>query len=215
MQLAQLALARSRLFLRFSQVSPIAFRRFEEVALGALFRRVVVNTRRMTSQTERAGGCQDVHGFRFMALAAAGMRMDRTSVSLDDLPSLVTVGTGARATFNGFVVLGVAGDTGHDLGFRLQAHRFGMALHTYHLSVRCVFEPNPTSSWLMVRDRYLHGHFFGADKLARFVAGAALGTSWALMVAYLTSPRRLEGQVAAARGRGVAGNAGELAMALM
>ena len=143
------------------------------------------------------------------------MRIDRTSMGLDDLRRPVAVGTGARATFHRLVVLGVAGGTSGDFGFRLEADRFGMALHACHLRVGSVLEPNRTSSGLMIRNRYLYRHLLGPNELTRLVTGAALSTSRTLMVAYLTSPRRLEGQVAAAGRRSVAGDTGELAMALM
>ena len=136
-------------------------------------------------------------------------------MSLDDLLSLVTVGTGARATCNDLVVLVVAGHTTADFDFWFEAHRFGMALHTGHIRVGSMFEPDQTSSWLMIRNRNLYRHLLGPDELTRIVAGAALSTSRALMVAYLTSPRRLKGQVAAPRHGGVAGDAGEFVMALM
>jgi hypothetical protein len=143
------------------------------------------------------------------------MRIDRTSMGLDDLRRPVAIGTGARATSCHLVVLGVAGGTSGDFGFRLEADRLGVALHACHLRVRRVFEPDLTSSGLMIRNRYLYRHLLGPNELTRLVTGAALSTSGPLMVAYLTSPRRLEGQVAAAGGRSVAGDAGELAMALM
>jgi hypothetical protein len=143
------------------------------------------------------------------------MRIDRTSMGLDDLRRPVAVGTGARASSHRLVVLGVAGGTSGDFGFRLEADRFGMALHACPFRVGSVFEPNPTSSGLMIRNSYLYRHLLGPDELTRLVTGAALSTSRALMVAYLTSPRRLEGQVAAAGRRGVAGDTGELAMAFM
>jgi hypothetical protein len=143
------------------------------------------------------------------------MRIDRPSMGLHDLRRPVAIGAGARATSCCLVVLGVAGGTGGDFGFGLEADRFGVALHACHLRVGNVLEPDRASSGFMIRNRYLYRHLLGLNELTRFVTGAALSTSGALMVAYLTSPRRLEGQVAAAGRGSVAGDTGELAMALM
>ena len=77
----------------------------------------------------------------------------------------MTVGTGARATCGRLVVIGVTGGTRPDFDLGFEAHRFGVALHAGHLRVRGVFEPNLTSSWLMVRNRNLHRDFLGHHEL--------------------------------------------------
>ena len=89
------------------------------MALGAFLRRVMIRTRRMTGQTERPGRHQTAHCFRFMARAAAGVGIDRTSMGLEDLRGLMTVRAGTGAASCRPMVIGVTRNTGGDLDRRL------------------------------------------------------------------------------------------------
>jgi hypothetical protein len=168
------------------------------MAFGALLRSVVVDIRGMTRQTKGSGGRQTVHGFRFMTPAAPRMRINGSSMGVNDLRSLVAIGTGTRSVACSAMVLLVACETGPHLDLRLQADGFRMALHASDFRVGGVFEPDPASACRMVLYCHLHDHLLLTGQLRLLVAGAALRTSRALVVADLAAARRLEGQIAAA-----------------
>jgi hypothetical protein len=146
-----------------------------------------------------------------MAVSAAGVGIDRRCVSLDDLAGSVA----RRAVGLTGVVIVMAGDARFGSCFSLQRDGGSVTLGARDPHVSLVLEGH------RARPRWVFGNsdleFQGASgiQLACRVAGGAFRARWSLMMADLTTPGRLEGQPVAPRGGVVAGDAGELAMALV
>jgi hypothetical protein len=181
------------------------------MALAAFLGGIMIDAGGMAGQAELAPRYQLSDGGLVVAFSAGRVGIDRRGVSLCDLRGSVASRAGGRAG----VVIVVAGDARFGSCFRLQRDRGSVTLGARDPHVCRVLEGYRARPRWVCGNRDLECQGASGIQLACRVTGGAFRARWSLMMADLTTPGRLEGQPVAPRGGVVAGEAGELAMALV
>lgn len=172
---------------------------------------VVVNALWLvTRETERAVGHQRCHRICIVACVAPHMRVHRRRVGLGHLAALVT----RYARSRGDMVISVAIRTRRDLRRAQQSYLLAVTVHARRGGMCVMKQIDLSSSRRRVLDRHAHRHRHGAIHVLRTMAHRTIGVTGRLMVADLTSARRLERKALTAPG-GVAVQTVEIGVSIM